>query len=178
MREIEVKYEVADAEALELALKRCGVELSQPVVQDDQAYAPATWSYGDGKAGVAFVRLRTIGDRTEFALKRPRENALSVDEFESLVDDREQMHQAVLAMGYQPTTRIVKARRIGWLGDISVCLDQVDGLGTFVELERMIDDEVDGVQIQADLDAVVRSWGVEVVRSTETYDSLVHARRS
>lgn len=177
VHEIEVKYRVADVEALVVALKSRGVELGDVVVQDDQAYAPAGWSYGDAKAGVSFVRLRTVNGRHTFTLKRPRENALSVDEFESVVADRDQMHSAILAMGYAATTRIVKTRRTGRLGDIEVCMDEVDGLGAFVELERMVADEVAGAQVQADLDAVVRSWGLDVIRSTETYDSLIHTRR-
>ena len=58
MREVEVKYHVQDVEALHLALKSAGLALSPPVLQDDQAYAPQGWSYGDSKLGVSFVRLR------------------------------------------------------------------------------------------------------------------------
>jgi hypothetical protein len=40
VREIEVKYHVDDLEALLAALKGRGIELSDPIYQDDQAYAP------------------------------------------------------------------------------------------------------------------------------------------
>ena len=60
MREIEVKYQVDDLEALLVALKSRGIELSEPVFQDDQAYAPAGWKFGDSKLGVSFLRLRTV----------------------------------------------------------------------------------------------------------------------
>ena len=63
MREIEVKYRVEDMEALLVALKSRGIELSEPVFQDDQAYAPAGWQFGDSKLGVSFLRLRTAGSR-------------------------------------------------------------------------------------------------------------------
>ena len=55
MREIEVKYRVDDLEALQAALKAQGIELSDPVYQDDQAYAPAAWQFGDSKLGVSFL---------------------------------------------------------------------------------------------------------------------------
>ena len=47
-------------EALLVALKSRGIELSEPVFQDDQAYAPAGWQFGDSKLGVSFLRLRTV----------------------------------------------------------------------------------------------------------------------
>jgi hypothetical protein len=45
MREIEVKYRVEDLEALQAALKARGIELGDPVFQDDQAYTPVGWQW-------------------------------------------------------------------------------------------------------------------------------------
>jgi adenylate cyclase class 2 len=144
VREVEVKYRVADVEALLAALKRHGIELGEPVYQDDQAYAPENWRYGDSKLGVPFVRLRTVNGRHTFTLKRPAENALSCDEYETAVADREHMHHAILAMGFRPTVRIAKVRRTAVLTDCSVCVDEVVGLGAFLELERLVPADVLG----------------------------------
>lgn len=175
MREVEVKYRVPDGEALLLALKTRGIEVSEPVHQDDQAYAPTSWADGDDKRGVSFVRLRTVEGRHLFTLKRPAENALSCDEYETVVEDRAQMHQAILAMGFRPTVRILKARRTATVGEISLCMDEVDLLGTFVELERMVPDDVSGEAVQDELAQFVAGLGIAVERTEETYDSLVRA---
>lgn len=175
MREIEVKYRVNDAEGLLAALKGRGIELGVPVHQDDQAYAPEGWSYGDSKLGVSFVRLRTVDDVHTFTLKRPAENALSCDEHETAVTDREQMHHAILAMGFYPTVRITKARRTASLDDLSLCVDEVDGIGTFVELERLVTDDVPGEAVQAELAAFVATLSIAAERTEETYDSLVRS---
>lgn len=174
-KEIEVKYQVRGAGALVAALAARGIALGEPVRQDDQAYAPVGWSYGDGKLGVAFVRLRTVDGRHTFTLKRPAENALSCEEYETAVSDREQMHRAIEAMGFWPTVRIVKLRRTAELPDLSLCLDEVEGLGTFLELERMVPEEVPGEAVQAELAAFVASLGIDAHRTEETYDSLVRA---
>jgi adenylate cyclase class 2 len=174
-REVEVKYRIRDVEALLVALKARDIELNMPVHQDDQAYAPEGWSYGDNKLGVSFVRLRTVDGRHTFTLKRPAENALSCDEYETAVADREQMHHAILAMGFRPTVRIAKARRTAELPAISLCVDEVADLGTFLELERMVPDDVPGEAVQAELAAFVSSLGVQAERTEETYDSLVRA---
>ncbi len=175
MREVEVKYQIRDKEALLVALKRCGIEFAAPVYQDDQAYAPDGWSYGDAKLGVSFARLRTVDDRHTFTLKRPAENALSCDEYETAIADREQMDQAILAMGFCPTVRIAKVRRTAALDGLVLCVDEVDGIGTFLELERMVPDDMSGEAVQAEMDAFVVSLDVEAERTGETYDSLVHA---
>jgi adenylate cyclase, class 2 len=173
VREVEVKYRVADIEALIAALKRHGIELSMPFCQDDQAYAPTNWTYGDDRRGVPFARLRTVAGRHVFTLKRPAENVLSCEEHETAVADRDQMHRAVLAMGFWPTVRIVKMRRTGNSGDLALCVDELDGLGVFLEVERMVPDGVPGTTVQAELSGFVGSLGIEAEQTDQTYDVLV-----
>jgi adenylate cyclase, class 2 len=175
VREVEVKYQVQDTEALLVALKTRGIELGAPVYQDDQAYAPEGWTYGEAKLGVSFVRLRTVNDRYIFTLKRPAENALSCDEYETIIADREQMHHAILAMGFSPTVRIAKVRRLATVDDLVLCVDEVDTLGTFLELERMVPDDVSGEAVQTELAGFVASLDIAAERTEETYDSLVRA---
>jgi adenylate cyclase class 2 len=174
-REIEVKYRVYDLGELECALAARGLTFSLPVHQDDQAYAQVGWEYGMSKLGVAFVRLRTQGGRHVFTLKRPVDNELACLEFETEVADRGQMHEAIMQMGFYPTVRIVKTRRTALLGELSLCLDQVEHLGAFLEVEKVIGPGQLGEAVQAELDDFVCSLGVDLERTTETYDSLVRA---
>ena len=173
MREVEVKYQVADLEALLVALKARGIELSEPVYQDDQAYAPVCWDFGDSKLGVSFLRLRTVGGRHYFALKQPANNAQDCLEYETEVTDREAMHSAILHMGYRPTVRVAKIRRVASLADCSLCVDDLEGVGTFVELERLVSDGADAGVIQAELAGFVASLDIAAARTAETYDSLI-----
>jgi adenylate cyclase class 2 len=175
VREIEVKYRVHDLAAVEEALRVHGVSLSDPVHQDDQAYAPQGWHYGMSKLGVAFARLRTQDGRHLFTLKRPMDNELACLEYETEVADRDQMHQAIQQMGFYPTVRIVKTRRTGRLGELSLCLDDVANAGVFLEIEKVVGPGVPGEVVQAGLHAFASSLGVPLERSTETYDSLVRA---
>ena len=175
MREIETKYRVGDVDALLTALKGAGVEMGDARYQDDQAYAPAGWSPEQGKVGHTFARLRTQDGAHTFTTKTPLANSMECAEHETPVGDREQMHHAVLAMGFTPTVRIAKHRRTGTAGQIAVCVDQVEGVGAFIELELVVDDERDGMATQAELDAWARGLGVELERTTDTYDTLVRA---
>jgi adenylate cyclase class 2 len=175
VREIEVKYRVDDLEALLVVLKSRGIELSEPVLQDDQAYAPAGWQFGDSKLGVSFLRLRTVRGRHYFALKQPAENAQACLEYETEVADRDAMHCAAVQMGFRPTVQIAKTRRMATVDDWSLCVDDVEDVGGFIELERLTPDEADAAVVQAELAAFVDALGIAAARTGETYDSLVHA---
>lgn len=178
MREVEVKYSVSDPEVLLAALGQRGVSFGAPVFQDDQAFAPLGWAFGDSKLGVSFLRLRTVDGRHWFALKQPGVNAQDCLEFETEVADRGQMHEAILRMGYWATVRVAKSRRTGRFGEVSLCLDEVEGVGTFLELERMVPDEAPAAAVQDELAGFVASLGVAVKRTVETYDSLVRAAQT
>lgn len=175
MREIEVKYRVHDLEVILATLKSRGITVSDPLHQDDQAYAPVGWQFGDSKLGVSFLRLRTVADRHYFTLKQPAQNAQACLEYETEVTDREAMHHAALRMGYQPTVRIAKTRRTASISGCSLCIDEVEGVGAFIEAERMAPDDADAQAVQAELAALIESLGAVASRTTETYDSLVHA---
>ena len=178
MREVEVKYRVRDLGGLLMALKMRGIELGEPFCQDDQAYAPDGWQFGDSKLGVSFVRLRTVDGRHYFALKQPGENAQACLEYETEVADRAAMHGAILHMGYCPTVRIAKSRRTATMEDCSLCVDDLEGVGAFLELERMVPDDVPAEAIQAELAVFVAAFGVTAVRTDETYDSIVRAAQA
>ena len=82
---------------------------------------------------------------------------------------------AIREMGFYPTVRIVKARRTAELDDLSLCLDEVEGLGAFLEIERMVAAPVPGELVQAELAEFVAGLGIEAERTEETYDSLVRS---
>ena len=173
--EVEAKFAVDDVDAIAVRLAEQGWPVSDPVTQDDQAYAPQTWNYGDPKLGVSFMRLRTVDGVHTMTVKRPDVNALSCVEHETTVDDRDEAHALLLTIGFRATVRIVKTRRTATWGETTVCLDEVEGLGGFLEVEQMFPDGADGAAVQERLAAFVQ-WLVPGARRThETYDALVRA---
>ena len=171
--EIEVKYHVLDRDGLLAALAARGIDLPSPTVQDDQAYAPQSWTPGTSRIGVTFARLRTQDGRCTFTTKTPVDNVLACEEHETVVADRESMHRAIVAMGYRPTVRVRKSRRTARVGSYSLCLDEVAGVGTFLEVEA-VSAHLEGMtQTQAELSAWVEALGVPVERTSATYDQFV-----
>jgi adenylate cyclase class 2 len=132
-------------------------------------------------ASFSFLRLRTVQGCHYFTLKQPADNAQDCLEYETQVTDRQAMHQAALHMGYRPTVRIAKTRRMATLEGCSPCVHEVEGVGGFLELERMAPDHADAQTIQtiqiiqAVLAAFISSLGIAATWTDQTYDSLVHA---
>jgi adenylate cyclase, class 2 len=58
---------------------------------------------------------------------------------------------------------------------VVVCVDDVEGLGFFLEAERLVADDVPGDVVQAELAGFVASLDVQAEQARETYDTLVRA---
>jgi adenylate cyclase class 2 len=174
--EVEARFRLASEYVESDLLVALGVALSPPVRQDDQAYAPTGWSYGDDRIKVAFARLRTQDDQHLFTVKRPINDVRTCIEHESVVSDRAAMHNAIMLMGYQPTVRIVKTRRTALVGGrVALCVDEVEGVGAFVEVEVIATNDEDHDALRAELESFVESLGIAVEPCEDTYDSLVFA---
>ena len=88
------------------------------------------------------------------------------------------MHQALLAMGFRPTVRIVKTRRTAQVGVLGLCVDEVEHAGAFLEVELIVPVGGDGLAAQVELDGFVAELGAPVRRVMDTYDSLVRNTQS
>jgi adenylate cyclase, class 2 len=113
----------------------------------------------EGLLGVSLLRRRTVTGRHYFTLKQPAQNDQACLEYETEVTDGEAMHHAALHMGYRPTVRIVKTRRTASTDGCSLCIDDLEGVGGFIEAERVAPDDADAQAIQAELAALIESLG-------------------
>ena len=70
----------------------------------------------------------------------------------------------VKELGFVPFSDVSKARQTGKLNDVEVCIDSVEGLGDFMELERLAVENADPAAITDDL------WRIMVSRQDEVTD--------
>jgi adenylate cyclase class 2 len=148
MLEIEVKHCLPDRAAVEARLRDWGA-----VVVADHAEADHYLNAPDrdfARTDEAF-RLRRIGEQNLLTYKGPRRagGSKTRTEIEVPCPPGEAAAAAFLnllgALGYRPTAVVRKRRRIyEWpRGGFKVhaCLDDVEGVGRFVELEIVADDD-------------------------------------
>jgi adenylate cyclase class 2 len=145
--EVEQKHRVQDVAALVARLAQRGVELDPAVGQSDQYFAhPARDFVKTDEA----LRIRTSGGRSFVTYKGPkldvvtktrRELELPLDEQDA---DGTQFAELLVALGFRPVATVRKRRRRFCLDhagrQVEGALDEVDGVGTFIELELIADD--------------------------------------
>ncbi|WP_341716561.1 class IV adenylate cyclase [Micromonospora sp. FIMYZ51] len=115
-----------------------------------------------------FARLRTERGRHLLTVKTPVANELFGVEHETEVADRTQMHAAVQQMGFYPTVRIRKTRRTATYGQMSLCVDEVDGIGIFLEIERLVDGGECNEQVQEEMHRFATMLEVPLTPPTPT----------
>ena len=167
MREIEIKVRLQDKEGLLAALAGKGVALGEPVHQRDQVFGLPGESGGDGNTAPWLrVRTETRGQgenetkRTLFTLKRSVTGQLDSIERETEVGDPDVMIAIVKELGFVPFSDVSKTRQTGKLNDVEICIDSVEGLGDFMELEQLADENADPAAITDDLWRIMAGLGI------------------
>ncbi|HWG90542.1 MAG TPA: class IV adenylate cyclase [Candidatus Thermoplasmatota archaeon] len=89
------------------------------------------------------LRLRRVDDRAELTYKGPKLDAHTKArrEITTQVPDPEAMDEILQALGFEPVASVRKHRRSFQVDRFEVDLDEVEGLGMFVEVEVMVPDE-------------------------------------
>jgi adenylate cyclase, class 2 len=153
MREIEIKLKIKNLQAIAQRLREKGCELSESISQHDVIYTlkdkPPRIEYT--MEGDISVRVRRVGEKAELNLKEQRSNEMDNLEYETGIKDPEAMHLILLKLGYIPEVEVKKIRRKGKLGEYEICLDEVEGLGAFIELEKLSDENVNPDEIREEL---------------------------
>jgi len=147
MLEVEVKYRLPDPAAVDARLREWGaVVVADHAEADHYLNAPDRDFARTDEA----LRLRRIGDQNFLTYKGPRREASSKTrtEVEVPCPPGDAAAEAFLklfgSLGYRPTAVVRKRRRIyEWERDgftVHACLDDVDSVGRFVELEIVVDE--------------------------------------
>jgi adenylate cyclase class 2 len=169
--EVELKFRVSDPAALERRLAALGAEPEPAVEQVDRYFAhPAR----DFAVTDEALRLRRVGDDVALTWKGPRIDATTKTRREiELAVARvtaeptggavsiARWTELLEALGFRQVREVVKRRRIAVVrraaAEIEAALDDVAGLGTFLELEVQA-----GAERVAEARAVIESLAQEL----------------
>lgn len=91
------------------------------------------------------LRVRRTDEEVKLTYKGPRvdETTKTREEIDLAVGDAGKAEDVMAALGFDPAGRVVKHREVYELDGMTVVLDQVDGLGCFVEVETVVHEDVD-----------------------------------
>lgn len=173
MREIEVKVRLDDAKAIVTKLTQMGASLSPKTKQHDVVYClPGSKT---GTPGLNWLRIRTENDATSIlTLKRSVTRELDSIEHETVVENEQEMNKILKYMGYEVYSDLTKIRQKTKIGDIEICLDEVPGLGTFMEAEKLCPEDSDYDTVADELWELFSALGVtKQAEVTSGYDVLM-----
>lgn len=176
-KEIEVKARVSNLAELTKKLEGLGVTLSEPIIQHDETFTDE--NHGDYKefvSGRNILRIRENDGKFIFTLKQSLSNELDSIEKETEITNPKEFRDALILMGYKPAVEIHKVRRKAKYRDYEICLDEVKELGSFIEVEKMTDEDTE--KVQDELFAFLESLGVSKEnRETHGYDTLLYLKQ-
>ena len=92
------------------------------------------------------LRIRIVNRHAVLTYKGKKLDAVSKtrEEFETDVDG-DTMRSILLSLGFVESGVVKKTRAVFEFEDLMICLDSVDGLGQFIEVETMVESESDVV---------------------------------
>ncbi len=140
MREVEIKAKIHDRELLLQALQQQGVVLGESKIQHDVVFCkPGQKAYDPNSV---WLRIRTENEsEVIFTAKGDTGRNLTSIEHEVEVNNAKELEAILRLLGYGLFSDIVKTRNKAKYGRIEICLDEVDGLGLFLEGEILTQNE-------------------------------------
>lgn len=172
-KEIEIKIQVKEFETFQNKLKEQGCVFTEPVAQDDMVFINYEGDYTLFPEGANYLRIRQTKDKSFFTLKRGEE--MDSIERETVISDPNQMRDALLYMGYKEAVRVKKVRTKTNFEGYEICFDEVDGLGNFVEVEKITDEDTETVRNEM-LDFLKNSGIDTTERVHNGYDTLMYLK--
>jgi adenylate cyclase class 2 len=143
--EVELKFPVGELSAIEARLGALGITPAAPVAEVDVYFSHPCRDFAQtdealrlrSRAGMAYLAYK--GPKLDQTTKTRREIDLPLGDAARLTNWRALLE----AMGFTPLAEVRKTRRKArraWQGrEVEISLDEVVGLGSFVELETLCD---------------------------------------
>ena len=142
--EIEIKARLTNKAAVMEKLRALGCVFPEPKVQDDTVFAEKTGSLKVFLSNDVFLRIRIQnGSTVILTAKKPKaksgRSGLVKHEYEIVADSADQARGMLALMGFEEQVRTIKTRMTSAYNGYEICIDDVKGLGLFIELEKMGD---------------------------------------
>ena len=175
--EIEVKAKINNLDNILLKLKELGCILSSPIIQDDYIYSKREIDIYKNYDGSPILRVRVQKDKILFTLKKNRSNELDCIEKELEISDRGTMEDIFELLDYEKSVEVHKKRIKTNYKDYEICIDEVNDLGSYIEVEKM--SEEDGETVQGELFDFLQTLGVSKEdRVFQGYDTLIYMKNN
>lgn len=172
MREIELKFKVDNLEEIITFLKDNNCSVSEINYQNDTIYVQSL-DHVESTEGSIWLRVRKNNERVELNYKKQSVKKMESEEIEFGVDSYEKANDFLKALGYKEWVQVNKKRRFTKYKEYNICIDEVERLGSFVEIE-VLADKNDSRDYEEALVNVAKEIGINPEnRINSHYDTMI-----
>ena len=144
--EIEVKARLSDKKGVTERLTALGCSFSEPKTQDDMVWVAQVGTLETFLSNDSFFRVRVQnGSKVILTAKKPKAKtghaSLVKHEYEVVVDSAQEVRGILKLMGLAEAVRVVKVRRTAKYKEYEICIDEIENLGDFIEMEKLGEEE-------------------------------------
>ena len=153
--EVEMKIKINDLQELEYRLIELGAKLKEIVNQRDQYFAHPKKDFA--KTDEAF-RIREDSNKVYLTYKGPKFDSKSKTRVEINVEffDANKLTQILEQLDFKRVLVVSKERKIYEYKQIEFCLDEVEGLGSFLEVESIVQEREDFQEVRNKMAKLLR----------------------
>jgi adenylate cyclase class 2 len=174
MIEVERKYRITDKQEIISKLNKLGYIKLKTVHQKDNIYLKNSKSFTDGfKKDDPIMRIRTIGKTHILTYKRSINDDGDSIEHEMEVNPVNAAIDLLDELGYKIVTNVDKIRTEFKLGNITVAVDEVAKLGSFIEVEILCNKGTEDITIKRVVEAASNLGLTDQNIEHKKYDRLM-----
>lgn len=162
-KEIEIQVRVEDVKPLLEFLEK-SADFKSENHQIDKYFTPAHRNFIEPRPVEEWLRLRNSDDKYSINYKRWHYDANGkshyCDEYESKIEDMSRVDKILSVLDFKLLTEVDKKRKIWTYKDYEIAADSVKGLGEFVEIEYIGEnDSLDPAEITAEMIKFLKDKG-------------------
>ena len=134
--EIEIKCYCDAPDEIESRIKSAGAEYVETRLESDIYFNHPAWDFAVTDEA---LRIRKVNGHCKITYKGPKlsKTTKARVEHETTAGDFDALRNIILSLGFTESGVIEKVRKIYSLGESEISIDDVKGLGVFVEIERI-----------------------------------------
>jgi len=140
--EIEIRAKINNLEKIEQNITKLGAKLIKKTKQVDEYFGEISLYQ---KIGYSFLmRVRNEEDKKFMTYKGAESKKDGIwEEYEFEINDIKKAVEMFKAMGLERIIVVNKYRKEYAINNLTICLDVIDGLGSFIEIESLNNKDVD-----------------------------------
>lgn len=178
MIEVEIKLPLFRRSITERALTDCGFKAGNLVKESDFYF---TSDFHDFMKTDEALRIRTCENFTTRETTSFLTDTVSTTrkELETRIEDADIAREILISLGYKKLYPVTKLRQYYHKGRMTACVDQVESLGSFLELEILVDSPEQKESALQSIEALLLDMGSSLKETTrKSYLSMLLSKGS